>query len=152
LRPGLRLTWPNVWNVRPIVSTLISEREILVRSASITSHKVTPASGHVLDPVTLNQPSHALVYFTGSTHRISATSQPPTSWPLRPQDRKTRQLRAAAGPTAAEFAHTVFGPTAAAAKAMLIDSPEHAAVFKDGAPILYSFDSARIHAHLMPDS
>jgi hypothetical protein len=35
---------------------------------------------------------------------------------------------------------------------MLIDSPEHAAVFKDGAPILYSFDSARIHTScLTPD-
>jgi hypothetical protein len=38
----------------------------------------------------------------------------------------------------------VFGPTAAAAKALLKDNPQHAALFKTE-PILYSFDSARIH-------
>jgi hypothetical protein len=52
------------------------------------------------------------------------------------QDKKSGADRPAAGPTAAEFAEKVLGPTASVAKKKLKGK---------GAAVMFSYDSARIH-------
>jgi hypothetical protein len=61
------------------------------------------------------------------------------------QDKKSRAERPAAGPTAAEFAEKVLGPTVRAAKKRL---KGHASYSK-GTEVLFSYDSARIHTSAM---
>jgi hypothetical protein len=61
------------------------------------------------------------------------------------QDRKSGADRPAGGPTAAEFAEKVLGPTVKAAKAKLKNHPS----ISKGTELLFSYDSARIHTSAM---
>lgn len=61
------------------------------------------------------------------------------------QDKKSKRTRPAAGPTALEFTEEVMKPTMEAANKLLRGNPEFAEYFPEGASVLYSFDSARIH-------
>jgi hypothetical protein len=61
------------------------------------------------------------------------------------QDKKSRAQRPAAGPTAAEFAEQVLGPTVREANKRLRGHAD----LSNGTKVMFSYDSARIHTSAM---